>query len=427
MNYKNSAFVSAMGRATRVAYADFGYYTKNGFWVVVKEVFTIAVGLLSSVAFARLTSKEILGQYQLILSFFSILAITSISGFGYATTRAVARGFDGGYQRSTMIKVASSLLGSLGLLAISGYYYFFKKSGLIGASLLIAAPFFPLIYGFNLWRAFFQGKEKFKTLTEYSLIQDIVVTSLLIFILYFFPNKLAMIVLTYLILNSFFNVVFYKRSLAYVKNEKVEKGYYKYGLFLSKMSILSMLVNNIDKILIGVLDIKFLAIYTISLGLINKIKNFTKAIFSILMPKLSRKDINFSSWEFLLFLFVMGLACASVLMLFSEPILFFLYGKKYAASVSIFNKLIFLLPLFLSNSILGYRALGEKRKKEIKYLNFINPFLDIVLSLVIYFLTKSFVYFIVFRLYFLHLINFFSLGGASILFSTKAKKGVSER
>jgi len=49
------------------------YFVENGFWVLLAQFINLTTSLVMSVIFARYLSKEIFGEYQLLLSFLGLI------------------------------------------------------------------------------------------------------------------------------------------------------------------------------------------------------------------------------------------------------------------------------------------------------------------------------------------------------------------
>lgn len=107
---------------------DLPYFVKNGFWMTLRQIVDLLSGLAISIAFARLATKEVFGQYQFIIAAFSIAGILSLPGLNISILRSVSRRCDGDYKRAVRTSFRWSLLG-VPLLLIFGAFYFFFGNG----------------------------------------------------------------------------------------------------------------------------------------------------------------------------------------------------------------------------------------------------------------------------------------------------------
>ncbi len=140
-NIKNKINLFFSSKSKRVG-LDLLYFVNNGSWLFLKQLIGGICGLLLSVAFARMTTKEIFGQYQLILSIFSIVSLISIPGLNISVARSVARGNDGDYKNSVKKSFFWSLFG-IPVLWITGVFYYLIESHIFGITLMLSGLFFP--------------------------------------------------------------------------------------------------------------------------------------------------------------------------------------------------------------------------------------------------------------------------------------------
>lgn len=377
MNYKNklSVLIDRIAQATRI---DWKYFIKNGFWIGIRQMIILAVGLLVSVVFARLVTKELYGNYQLVLSILSLISITAISGLNQAIIRAVARGHEGSYQKAVRVSFLWSFLGSAIVFIIGGFYFFYQNEA-VGIVLLASSIFFPFLYGINHWGALFIGQERFDLVTKFSALQTIISGLATAFVIFLFPDKLIVIALAYFLLSSGFNILFYKKSLSFLKNKKIEKGTISYGYFLTKINILSMVANHLDKIMVGIfLGPQELATYAIGVNFSKKILDLIKSFFSIATPKIAKKNTVNKQIYFKIFALFSVFAIGAYFV--SPPIIFFLFSESYSNSI-ILSQIVFLfmpfyaLNLLYKNHIIFYL----KNKKTLLLESIIFPLIIILL------------------------------------------------
>ncbi len=391
---------------------DLVYFVENGFWMVLNQSFVLFFGLVVSVLFARYFSKEVYGQYQLILSIIGFFSFFSISGLNASLIRNVAKGFDGDYKKSVKVSFLYSLIGSVVIIIISAYYFIQGDSG-ISKALMAAAIMFPFLLSFDKWQAILKGKAKFDVFTKEIIIQMAGKSLLIIAAILFFQNELLPVILAYLLGTAFFNIFLYRTSFKYIENNKTADDTFSYGMYITKLGILNTLVNHFDKIIVGFLDIRLLAVYTIALGLINIIKNFVKSITAITFPKFAKHKIflNFKQYAFL---FISGLIITIILFITAEDLVRILYTEKYLSSVRYFKFFILIIPLFLISSILSKKVLAEKSTQVLFHLKLTVPLVTLFVSVLSYILSRSVEVFVLTKFFVFNTLNFLIL-----LFSNK--------
>lgn len=344
---------------------DLPYFVKNGFWVVLQQ----GVGTLSGVAlyvvFARLSTQEVFGQYQFILSIFSVVSILSIPGLNTSIIRSVARGYDGDYKKVVKVSFFWSLLGVPALLIVGAYYYWFQSHPL-GIALMLSSVFFPFFYAPNTWDSFLRGKGRFDVSTKYGIIQSAMNALVTIVVVFFFRNNLIAIVVTYLVSFTFFNGYYYWRSLSYMENEKKDGEVFKYGWFLTKINVLGVIAGNIDSLLVGViLGPIDLAIYTVVSLVSNRLSSVLGSFLSIIFPKIAQSKQSFSMLvkvhkRKMIFLMLFSFLVAVLFYILIPDVNRILFGNKYIQSFPLSR--IFFISIFLSfpTAFLGYYISASK-------------------------------------------------------------------
>ena len=187
---------------------DYDSFIRNTSWTTINQVITILLGIVLSVIFARLTSKELFGEYNFLNSVIAIVSIVAIPGLNTSMLRSISRNMDGVYIKAVKLSFMWSLLG-IPILFLIGCYYYFFNSQVIGLGLFIAAVFFPLIYAPNNWIALLQGKRRFDIFAKYSIIQSIIRTSTILIAIFSGPMNLIIIFLAFLTTSASTNIFFF--------------------------------------------------------------------------------------------------------------------------------------------------------------------------------------------------------------------------
>ena len=71
MQFFTGKLENFIDRLTKIASLDIKYFLKNGFWVFIRYLVIGLTGLAITISFARLGTKQLLGQYQFVLNFLS--------------------------------------------------------------------------------------------------------------------------------------------------------------------------------------------------------------------------------------------------------------------------------------------------------------------------------------------------------------------
>lgn len=366
---------------------DLTYFVENGFWVFLRQIIAAMCGLSLSIVFARVVSKEILGQYQLALSIISVISIFSIPGLNTAVMRSTARGNDGDYKKAVRLSFLGSLLG-VPILFLIGVYYLFQNQAL-GASLMLGAVFLPFLYAPNTWDYFFQGKSRFDLSTKYFSFLSVFNTLFIILVIFIFKNDLKLIFLSYLFSYALFNSLYFIKSLKFITNSNKDQEITKYGMFLTKMKILELIANNIDKILLAtILSPSALAAYYIISLLPVKAKNIFKPFANILFPKMAetkhplfailedKKRVLYILCGLLIFLTI------SFYFLI-EPVNRLFFGEKYAKYFLLSRYYTILMLIFIPLNVLGRYVQAVRNYKILILTNAFYPIIQIIINFIL--------------------------------------------
>lgn len=353
---------------------DIRYYIKNGFWVGVRQLVGFVTSLVFSVAFARLASSEVFGNYQFIASIVAAFAILSIPGLNSSIIQSTARGFDGSYKKSVRISFLWSLVGIPALLILGIFYYYYRDHS-VGLALLISAVFFPFLYAPNTWDAFFQGKALFRLSTIYASIQSTINTIAMVAVLLVWRNNLIAVSVLYFLSLSVFNLLWYRRSLRYVANRREDSSTIPYGWFLTKIGILETITAQLDRIIVGVfLGPTELAVYSIGIFTARKFYELVKSFLTVASPKISRS--NTASRHKYLKIFGVTVVLTIGLYFLFPVVIPLLFSGKYQASVRLSQLAILSLPFFVLNALYATHIYFYLKNRTVILINsIITPLL----------------------------------------------------
>ncbi len=392
---------------------DIFYYIRNGFWMTVNQVVNMIILFFSSIVLARYLSKEIYGQYQLMLAIMSMMAIFSLPGLNTAVARAVAKGFDKSYLAAVRTSVKYSFF-SLPVFIIISIWYFWNADYIFAIVMLCAALFFYQIFGLNTWVAYLNGKARFKEYAKLNSLQTLITNSLLITAAMIVQNNLLIIVLVYLVFNSFFNTIVHFYVKKKLSDTAEDPECIEYGKFMTKSVLLSVLLENIDKIIVGFFDIETLAVYSIAVKLKDIIKSFVKDFFAITFPKFAQQKRRITGLHIFL-LMLLGLFCSTILFFISKPIIIYFYTEQYTEAAIIFERIIFVLPFIFVVPLLMNKALAQASRDTIIYIRILVPIFTLTISLIVFWLTKSSLYFLITKIYVFQIANFLVLVRPSLI------------
>ena len=369
---------------------DLAYVIKNEFWVYLGQGVLLIVGLAAAVACARLAPKEVYGQYNFIFAILAIVALVSIPGLNNAVLRSVARGNDGNYTAAVKTKFLWSLVGIPVLLGAGAYFYYYSTP-IIGICLMISSVFFPFIYALDIWNSFLQGKRRFDLIAKYGSIQSTVSAVAIVAILLLKPTHLVLIVVTHLAVTAFLTCLLYRRSKKYIENKVEDSECKRYGYFLTTTNVVICLVQNIDKILIGILlGAPQLATYSIAVLIPREIRTLLKSGWAPFMPKFSQDEVKMKQIREKAKRLILPLALATLVgsllyWFFIDDIILLLFSTKYAESIVYSRILLLFILASIVGEFLSRFTIAKKDTKAIVWGLHISPVVRL-------FITGSFIY-----------------------------------
>ena len=383
---------------------DLPYFIENGFWAVSGHIISTLLGLIVPASFAYFAPQEIFGQYQFILSTLTIVSIVSIPGLNTAVLQAVSRKFDGSYKKAVKLSFKWSFIGTPVLSAVGLYYL--NSENALAISFFASAIFFPYLYSFNTWSSFLSGKTRFDLKTKWNVLSNILFTLIMVCSILFFSDNLLLIILCYLVVKSSINVIFYKKSLKLVNNKNKDEETFSYGLYMTKINAFGIILNQIDKIVIGIIDIKLLGVYVIALKLLELIKGLIKSFYQVTLPKFATKKISVSNYTYL-WLITTGILISLTFYFISDKLIETIFSAKYNESSIILKKIIWVTILFLPLTHLMNKALGEKNKKILSYTQVWVPVITMVCSFTTIILRNRIDEFVLVQIYLPRILSFF--------------------
>ncbi|MFB6245128.1 MAG: oligosaccharide flippase family protein [Candidatus Nanohaloarchaea archaeon] len=337
-------------------------YGTNIFWMNFYQFLNISTSLLVSVAFARLASQSLYGQYIFVISIVSFLSLVSMPGVRTTIFRSVSQGNESFYVDATKFTVLWSLAGIPLLLAI-GLYLYSTRAPVVGGSIILASVFFPFMYSLQNWKNLLKAKEEFQSFVVYETSISVTRAVLIIGLLVIQPQNLLSILLAYFASSAILNIYFFARSLGKVSidGDKIEwkKESYEYTL----LNLTSYTFSKMDRVLIGLfLPFNQLAIYNIAVKITDTGFKFIKSSIEAVLPGFFREEYRFS--DFYPVFILLFLVPILLYPLVKYPILF-LYSSKYAASVFYAQIYLFAVPFYFMAYVSGQALVKEGLSTEV--------------------------------------------------------------
>lgn len=301
------------------------------------RIIQMSLALVTSYILVRALSQEQFGEYHYILGWIGVLTIFTLPGLTDSVMQAVARGKEKTYQAGAKLAFLGSLAAAL-ILAGFGTWFFYQNDIELAAGFYLAAILFPFMHGLAIWKSMRHGQADFDALLKLEGSNSIIVGILLIAGLLILPGYLLLplcIVMTIPSLLNIFQSVKAWRSVP--KNSEIEADNLAYGIKTSAYSILNVLANHIDKILLfNFLSPEALALYMAAQKLTEPVNNVTQDLGAVLAPRFANQEHYTQKLDkaFLIYSLIIG----GLIIIFSfsilPPIFVLIFGEQYASALT---------------------------------------------------------------------------------------------
>ena len=362
---------------------DMVYVVSGSFWWILGKIGILFIGFVAMVAFANWLPKKSYGTYQFVIAGLVLLSIFTLAELNTALVKSIAQKKEGTLQLAVRKKMKWGLVGSFLSLGLAAWY-FLQENDLLATAFLLGALFIPFKETFRIFIHFWLGRKKFDLQAKYDLISTTLNAALLIPTIYL-TNNVLIIIAVFLASHTFFNWLFYRRTLKQIINNEEDKSAISFGKNLTLINALQTAAEYIDKIIIW----KFLgaipvAIYSFAQLPIQKVRDMLP-IVPLALPKLGENKIdeNRKNGVISKFLRLFGFTIpAAVILALVAPLLYRLFFPQYLESAMYFQALsgiIAISPFLLLTAALT----AETKKKALYVTNTGAPFLKIILFFVL--------------------------------------------
>ncbi|MES2059976.1 MAG: oligosaccharide flippase family protein [Patescibacteria group bacterium] len=375
-----------IGHLSRFFGTDMMYVVKSGFWMNANFVLVSLFGLLSSVLFARLISKDVYGTYQYILAIAGLIAVITPNNMSSAVLQSVARGNEGDLKVGTKFQMRWGAIAS-SVASLLSLWYAIHGNAPLAIAMIIVAIFMPAANAFNTWNAYVQGKKDYKRYFYYSTLNTVISYGGVIAMLYF-TKSFIWIAFGNIFFGFIGNFLIYKMTVKQMKpNEKTDPEMIPYGRHLSIMGIPQGLVGSLDALLIfHYLGAPELAVYSFATLFPERLSGGLKFISSIAFPKFSAKseqDVQgfFHKKIWWLLLFLAGVAALYAIF---APYLFEFLFPTYMSAVP-FTRLYSLSFFGIAASFVQTALTSQKKTRELYISTVSTPFIKATLMIILMF------------------------------------------
>ncbi len=376
-------FLSFLAWSENYTETNMRYVIGGGSWLLGGKIALAFISFGLMFVFANWLPREIYGKYQYVIAIVSLFSLFTLPGIHTSLVKSVAAGKEGTLRLAVREKMKWGLLGSIFLLGFSAWY-FLRENPVLGAAFLMAALFLPVLETFNIFLQFWNGRKRFDTQAKYEVFSAFLVALVLIAVIIYVNNNLLPLLAAFFIGQTFFNWLFYKRTLRQTTNSEEDFKAISFGKHLTIMNTFAVAAMHIDKVLIW----KFLgaaevAIYSFAWLPIQKIIG-TIPLASLALPKLAELNIKERKRDifkkFLKLFF--GSTTLALFLIFAASLIYGLLLPQYTESIRYFQALS-LLAIMIPFSFLNAALIADLRQKELYKVTVAPPVLKIILFLLL--------------------------------------------
>jgi len=253
--------------------------------VFLPQLIQSIMSFLLVIVATRILSTDQYGSYQYILSICGTLMFMALPGYVTAMIASIAKKNHSSYERTLMYRLKGSMLASIMLLCLAGYYY--GKNDLWYVVLTVAL-LYPFVYGFDLGHHLLLALQKWSLYSRWMSVYYLSIFSVLLCSVVYFRSGMVLTI-TYFLCFAVANFIIYSKAKKYLSNDRFDQNLKSNGAYYSVAEALSYVTAYIDKVLVGsLIGLSVLAVYTVAQSLVGQIRLVLKPLTRIFLPKFSK-------------------------------------------------------------------------------------------------------------------------------------------
>ncbi len=360
---------------------------KSSSLVTLRYAIRSITGLLLSVLFARLASKETFGAYQFILSLLSLVSVISLPGLAQACIKSVADGNSKGLAQSVYFSFKLSWLGSIFLVFYS-LKTFHSGDYNLGQLILISAAGFPFLYGANSWYAFYYGNKKFHSVETKTTFSSLLIFAMLSIGLWL-KFSVVWLLFWYIFGTSAFSWIYFFQAKKKYGNKGSGVIPIKYAISITFQKFIVGLSENLPILIIGIwFGLKETASYQLAYLPLSMAAGYLNGLFNIKLPFMN-DNTRIEVFSALLQNLAIGFIIYGGLTFFLYFCFLPIYGKDYNEALFLAWRLSFLTFIFpLKTHLTNLLSVANKNM----HIVYSHIFANSLALLLFFFLFRTFTF-----------------------------------
>ena len=317
---------------------------KDTFWVIVAQIIGIIGNMGLIVLLTNNLSKYDFGQFQLLITTVALSNVAALNGLNKSNLKGAAKGYDQILIKSLRLSLKFTLPLMLLALAFALYKYVFQEFDFFTLTVL-AFGCFGVVYSFNLYGSYLNGKRKFFHARLFSVL-IVVFRFLVLGVGSIWFKDVAVLILLDFGIQLLIAIIgmLYALSLADEKNKEIVdqsneiKNLVRLGWGFTGLAGFNLLASKMEKIILGAIDPISLASYQVGALVPNTIKSNVKTFISVPISywvKLEAKDNSIVITKYWYLLVGLGIASFIFVVIFLKLILTLFFSADYSSSLGI--------------------------------------------------------------------------------------------
>lgn len=365
---------------------DAHYFTKNTFWVLVGQTMASLAAFITTVVLANYVSKNVVGDYRLIISIYSVLTFFSLSGLSSALIGSIVHGQDGSLRVALAIKKKYGVVAFFVGTIIALYFWVLKGNAVFGISIFIMSVCLPIIEAYSVYVPYLQGKHEFKYSSVYTGIAKIVTALAVVFVAYIIPATIYLIAVFYITQTIVVYVQYkYLTKRFPPKNDLQDEGMVSYSKHTTFAGVFNMLLGQADKFIIyhffGPIS---LASYWIASTIPQEVGRVVVTVLQVAYPKFVKGDhdaIKHVLSKKLVTLTVVLVTVSLVYTVLAYPF-FHIFFPQYIGDVN--KSIVLMFGFAIIPHMFVWQYYTAKRNIKVVYINnIVDPVLQVTLFLIL--------------------------------------------
>lgn len=271
---------------------DAAFYSRAVFWNGIAYATQVIRGICTTFLLARLLDPVSFGRFRYIIAIYSIAGIFSLPGLHTSISRGVAKGDEIIVKPAMRLMLRGSIVSAILLFCSAAWSSFVAHEQNVAYGLIIAAISIPFCVVGNTYSSVLVGQQKVRTLSLFTIINNLVFAFLFVTALWIKPSFLFTLACFFGI-DATLRTILTWRVVRTLTEHGEAKTHLELGKHLSAITIIQGIAYQIDQLLVQwVGGYKTLASYSIAMLIPEQLKDFINSFSSLILARFSQQKAS---------------------------------------------------------------------------------------------------------------------------------------